>query len=93
MKRNKGPVTRESPAQYSFAITPDDTNPVNPLGDQGYVPRAIQIGAVGGSLTGALIGDNGKNETYFVIAGQILPYQFEFIRATGTDAEGIIGVY
>lgn len=93
MKQHKGPKTRESSARHSFAITPHDTNVVNPKGDLGYAPRAIRIGSVGGDLVGALIGDHGEDQIYFVAPGETLALEFEFIRETGTDATGILGLY
>jgi len=90
MRKVKLPTTLESTASHAFAITPDDSLEVNP---DGIAPVAIRIGATGGALTGALVGDKGVDQLYFVLAGETVPLQFEFIRATGTDATGILGVY
>lgn len=92
MKRLKNPLTRGYSASHSFSITPHDTNPVNP-DPNGYAPIAIRIGATGGELVGSLIGDNGVNQTYFVLPGETLLHEFEFIRSTGTDDISIMGLY
>ena len=92
MKRAKSPLTRGYSAIRSFAITPHDTNPVNPH-TNGYGPIAIRIGETGGALVGSLIGDNGVDQIYFVTPGETIVHEFEFIRDTGTDATGILGLY
>lgn len=80
---------QESPARSSFAITPHDTNEVNP---GGFQPRAIYVGVMG-DITMSLFGDGGVDTVWQAVPIGILPVHPKFIRATGTTASGIVGLY
>ncbi len=79
--------SQESPARNSFAITPDDSAEVGTI-----QPRAIYVG-VSGDITMSLYGDGGVDTVWLSVPVGILPVHPKFIRATGTTASGIIGLY
>ena len=79
--------TAESPAKNSFSITPHATNEVGT-----YLPRAIYVG-VGGDIAMRLVGDGADITWVGVPTGAVLPVRPLYIRATGTSATNIIGLY
>ena len=79
-------VTAESPARGSAAITPDNTV------ELASVPKAVYVGT-GGNIRGQLVGDTQDVVFVGVPTGAILPVQFKLIKATGTDADNIVGLY
>ena len=79
--------TAESPAKNSFSITPHVSNEVGT-----YLPRAIYVG-VGGNIAMRLEGDTADITWVGVPTGAVLPVRPVFIRATGTTATNIIGLY
>ena len=83
----RAPITRESGARFTFSITPHVSDEVNP---GGLLPRAVRVNGAG-TLTGAAIGDEGVDQTYDVVAGEVLNVEFQYIRAIGTTATGIVG--
>ena len=87
MKPGRGQETLESPARNSFNITPDDVTEINE-----YEPRGIYVGG-SGDITGQLYGDIADITLVAVPAGTLLPMRFQFIRATGTTATNLIGLY
>ena len=72
------------PANYWFAINPDDN------ADLDILPRAIYVG-----LTGTLVvrGADGHDETFTAIAVGYHPLRPRRILYTGTTAGGIKGLY
>jgi hypothetical protein len=79
-------VTAESPARASEPITPNNTVQLS------SIPKAIYVGS-GGSITGQLVGDTEDRTFGGVPTGAILPFQFKLIKASGTSASQIIGLY
>jgi hypothetical protein len=77
----------ESPAKNAFAITPHATNEVG-----AYVPRSIYVGSAG-DITMRLVGDVADTVFVGVLAGSVLPVRPLYIRATGTTASSILGLY
>lgn len=74
----------ESPALYAQSITPSDS------ADLPYVPRAIY------SLTDgqvSIVTSIGVTVTLPMIAGIPLPFRAVRVRATGTTATGLVGVW
>ena len=76
------------PAKNSFLITPHASNNVDPTGD--ILPRALLVG-VGGTITWRLEGDTV--DTQVTLPAGIHDVQPEYIRATGTAATGLVGLY
>lgn len=78
--------TVSSPAEDALAIVPHDTNPL------GSVPKAIYVGGAGNI---AMRGISGAADVTFrnLPAGSILPFRPAFVRATGTTATFILGLY
>lgn len=74
----------ESPANDWFEITPDDGT------ELAQIPRALFIG-IGGDLV--LTDAGGNDSTFKVISGQILPVRPTFVKATGTTATDIVGIF
>lgn len=74
-----------NPARMAFAITPHDTNEVNPL------PKAIYIGTGGTVVLQAA--DSPATATFQNVAsGQILDVRALVVKATGTTASNIVGL-
>ena len=67
----------DSPGESHQAITPHDTDPVVPR------PRALWCNSAGSLV---LEDAAGTALTYFVQAGQIIPFRAVKVRATGTTA-------
>lgn len=72
-------------ARNAVAVTPHDTNALNPIPDRLYV---------GGAGTVILRARGSAADTTFlgVPAGSVLPVQAQYVRATGTTATGIISL-
>lgn len=81
----RGGFERQDPAVYAAAITPHDTN------DLAYDIRAIYVGGAGDI---ALITTGGSAVTLSAVpAGSILPIRASRIKATGTTATLIVGLW
>ncbi len=74
-----------APASRCFAITPDDAA-VLPI-----APKAIYVGSGGDIVVQPLEGDE---DVVFLntISGSILDIRVRAVRATGTSAQGIVGL-
>ncbi len=79
-------ITAESPARGSTAITPNDSTELT------SVTKAVYVGS-GGNITGRLVGDTTDTVFENIQDGAILPVQFKLIKATGTTASAIVGLY
>lgn len=73
----------ESPATRMIEITPDDNN------DLTLVTRAITAEMAGHLRIVTAGGDTGR---IFIAAGAILPIRVRRVLATGTTANGIVGL-
>ncbi len=74
-----------APATRCVAVVPSDTQPLSDL------PKALYVGG-GGTIV--LAGASGGDATLVsVTAGSILPIRARFVRATGTTATAIVGLY
>jgi len=75
-----------SPAKKAFAITPHDTNAIDPI------PRAIRCGT-GGTLVGRAVGSSADVTFTNVADGETIPVRFSHIRVTGTSGiANIVGL-
>lgn len=74
------------PAERSFAVTPNDSN------DLTESTRGLWVGAAG-NLSLMLVGDTAAVVFVGVQAGSLLPLRVKRVRATGTTATDIVGVY
>jgi hypothetical protein len=75
----------DSPAKNAFAVTPHDTNALT------SDTRGIYIGGAGDMV---LITSGGETVTFVGLpAGFILPVRANVIKATGTTATSIVGLY
>lgn len=72
-------------ARNATAVTPHDTNALNPI------PNRLYVGGTGTVILRAR-GDGADTTFLGVPAGAILPVQAQYVRATGTTATGIIGL-
>jgi hypothetical protein len=71
------------PSRKSYAVTKDDTA-AQPVG------RALFVGT-GGDITGKLADDTGSDRVWKNVAnGSLLPFEFAYIRSTGTTAADMI---
>lgn len=75
-----------NPGEKAYAITPaDDTE----LSDH---CRALYVGGAG-DVSVKLIGDDTPVTFSGVVAGSLLPLRVKEVRATGTTATNIVGIY
>lgn len=74
----------ESPPEGGFAITPDDTQ------DLPVVTRGLNA-ATAGTLHVTM--RDGSEITLSVAAGVILPLRAARVWASGTSADGLVGLY
>lgn len=75
----------DSPGLHAFAITPDDSN------DLAIATRGIYVG-VGGDV--AVITAGGETVTFKnASAGTTLPIRAARVKATGTTATNLVGLY
>ncbi len=75
----------DAPALHAFAITPDDNN------DLAIATRGIYVG-VGGDV--AVVTAGGETVTLKnASAGTTLPVRVARVKATGTTATNLIGLY
>lgn len=74
-----------SPAQYCFAIVPDD------IGELERVTKAIYVGQ-GGDVTLRALDNDGEVTFRNVASGAILDVRVRALRATGTTAGEIVGL-
>jgi len=75
---------QDAPARNAFAITPHDTNNLDPF------TRALYVGGQGDVKVDTVAGDSA---VVFVGVVGILPVQVARVYATGTDATDIVGLY
>lgn len=75
-----------APAVRAAAVAPHD---VNALAD---VPKALFVGS-GGDVVVRGVGGGADVTFKNVAAGSILPVRAAFVRATGTTAGDIVGLY
>lgn len=74
-----------APATRLVAIVPHDTSPLSD------VPKALYVGT-GGTIV--LAGVSGGDATLLNVPdGTILPIRARFVRASGTTAQAIVGLY
>ncbi|WP_294293507.1 hypothetical protein [uncultured Sphingomonas sp.] len=74
-----------APATRLVPVVPHDTNPLS------EVPKALYIGT-GGTIV--LAGVAGDDATLINVSdGTILPIRARFVRASGTTAHAIVGLY
>ena len=74
------------PASHAFAVMPDDGS------DLAVVTRGLYIGA-GGDVSLVLKGDVAPVTFPGVPGGTVLPLRAVRVRATGTTAADIVGLY
>lgn len=65
-----------APARRMFAITPHDTNEVDPI------PKAIRANAAGSVTLRAV--DSTADVTFAVVAGEVVDVRARFVRASTT---------
>jgi len=80
------PFSAESPATNGFAITPNDGT-VFTTGTRG-----LWVGATG-DISVVLLNDSAPVTLSNVLGGTLLPLCVKTVRATGTTATGIVGLY
>ncbi len=74
-----------SPAKNAFTVTPHDTNQLT------FVTRGIWVGAAGNMI---VITSGGDTVTLVgIVAGTLIPLRVHTIKATGTTAASIVGLY
>lgn len=73
----------QSPADRHFSVTPNDS------ADLAVLPRSIFVGGAGDV---AIVDADGVEVTYVGLSG-MLPFRPTRIKATGTTATGIVGIY
>jgi hypothetical protein len=74
-----------SPAEHAFAITPHDSNSLS------FVTREMYVGS-GGDVVAVFAG--GEEVTLSgVPSGSRLPYRVTQVKATGTTATALVGLY
>ncbi|AGH51131.1 MULTISPECIES: spike base protein, RCAP_Rcc01079 family [Sphingomonas] len=75
-----------APAMRAAAIVPHDSNPLNDI------TKAIYVGA-GGDVAVRAARDGADHVWKAVPAGSILPIRASHVRATGTTAGDLLGLY
>ena len=73
-----------SPAREWFSITPHNRNNLS---------RPVRSIWVNGAGNVAVVAQNGDEAIFAVSAGMLLPVQPVRVKATGTTATGLIGLY
>lgn len=74
-----------APARNAFAITPHNTN------ELAFVARGIYVGGAGDI---AVTTANGHEVTLVAVpAGSVLPIVVRIVKATGTTATNLVGLY
>jgi hypothetical protein len=74
------------PASHAFAVTPNDAI------DLAVVTRGLYVGT-GGDLSLVLKGDGNPVSFVGVAGGSVLPLRIVRVRATGTTAADIVGLF
>jgi hypothetical protein len=74
------------PAGHAFAVTPNDG------ADLAVITRGLYVGT-GGDLSLVLKGDAAAVSFAGVASGSVLPLRVARVRATGTTASDIVGLY
>lgn len=72
------------PASHACGVEPSDSEQL------AEIPRALYIGT-GGDL--AVVMKSGAEVTLQVFAGGIIPIRVRQVKATGTTADGIVGLF
>ena len=75
-----------APATRALAITPHNSNPLTDI------PKAIYVGSAG-DVTMRALRDSADHVWTAVPAGSILPIRASHVRATGTTAGDLLGLY
>lgn len=73
------------PARSAFPITPSDTAVL------AIATRGITTATAG--AVSMVFMDDAAPVTVYLLQGLLYPYRVRQVRATGTDATGIVGVY
>jgi hypothetical protein len=81
MKRNS--------SRHAKAITPHDTNPINPGGGP---TSSIYVGGAG-NITCRLVDSTADVLFTGLLAGTVLDVQATHVRATGTTATALVAMY
>ena len=75
----------ETPPDHAFSITPHDSN------ELAYVTRGIWIGGDGDLV---VITKHDETVTFAnAVAGTIVPIRAKIVKATGTSATSLVGLY
>jgi hypothetical protein len=74
------------PANHAFAVTPNDG------ANLAVVTRGLYVGT-GGDLSVIPKGDSAPISFVGVASGTVLPLRVQRVRATGTTAADIVGLY
>lgn len=79
-------MSASDPASRMAAVTPHDTNPIDP------VPRALYVGTGGDMVVRA--SDSDSDVTLVNVPdGALLPAGIKYVRSTGTTADDIVAWY
>jgi hypothetical protein len=81
-----GDIIPTSPASKAFAIAPNDST------DLAFETRGIYVGGAG-DISVILTQDSAAVTFAAVPAGSLLPLSVKRVRATGTTATNLVGVY
>lgn len=73
-----------APARRAFAVTAHDTDALP------YVTKALCVGTGGEVVLRAM--DSQDDVVMTVTSGQLLPIRITHVRATGTTAQGLVGL-
>ncbi|MDD9911669.1 MAG: hypothetical protein OXR68_04115 [Alphaproteobacteria bacterium] len=76
-------IIKTSPAENYTPITPSDGV------DLAVKPRGLAVQGTGDVV---LVGENGTEATFFMVAGLPYPYSPTRVKETGTTATGIVGL-
>ena len=73
-----------APAKHAFSIIPSDSS------DLTQETRALYVGGAGDL---AVVMASGQTVTFAVPAGSLLPVRVDRVKATGTTATDLLGLY
>jgi hypothetical protein len=83
---SKHQIAVMTPATHAFAITPHDANELS------NVTRAIYVGGAG-DVTAVLMDDTAAVTFKAVPAGAVLSVRVKQVKATGTTATHLVGLW